>query len=161
MTYVDAGGGVTIGDDVSIAHGVTIMSRNHGFSDPDVCIRDQPLDLRPVSIESNVWIGAKATVLGNVTIGTGTIVGAGAVVTKSTPQGAIMVGVPASAKKSWGGGGVILGIIFQKRKHYDDFSAGGLHKWKTIKGFFIGVLESEPSSFFLCGTRYCLAEKSL
>ena len=46
-------------------------------------------------IEDDVWIGTRATVLQGVTIGRGTIVGAGAVVTKTVPPYAIVGGMPA------------------------------------------------------------------
>lgn len=46
-------------------------------------------------IEDNVYIGANACVLGPVTIGRGTTIGAGAVVLTSTPEGAVVAGVPA------------------------------------------------------------------
>lgn len=80
MTYIEAFGGVFIGNDVSIAEGVSIFSVNHGFSEIDIPIKDQKLVPLPVVIEDNVWIGAKATILGGVTLASGTIVAAGAVV---------------------------------------------------------------------------------
>ena len=46
------------------------------------------------TIESDVWIGGNVTVLKNVNIGEGCIVGAGSVVTKSLPPYSICVGVP-------------------------------------------------------------------
>lgn len=52
-------------------------------------------DIRPVIIGSDVWIGARATILGGVHIGHGAVIGAGAVVTRDVPAYAIVVGVPA------------------------------------------------------------------
>jgi acetyltransferase-like isoleucine patch superfamily enzyme len=49
----------------------------------------------PVVIEDNVWVGAKATILKGVTIGTGAVVAIGAVVTKDVPPFAVVAGVPA------------------------------------------------------------------
>jgi maltose O-acetyltransferase len=48
-----------------------------------------------VTIENDVWIGARAIILAGVRIGAGSIVGAGAVVPKSIPPGVIAVGNPA------------------------------------------------------------------
>ena len=49
-----------------------------------------------LEIKDNVWIGTRAIILGNVrTIGTGSIIGAGAVVTKPVPDYAIVAGNPA------------------------------------------------------------------
>lgn len=50
---------------------------------------------RPIDIGHDVWIGARATLLGGVTIGTGAVVAAGALVTKDVPPYAIVAGVPA------------------------------------------------------------------
>lgn len=95
MSYVEAYGGVVIGNDVSIAQGTTIMSVNHDFSKLDIPIKDQGIEARPILIENDVWIGAKATVLGNVTIASGTVVGASAVVTKNTECNSVVAGIPA------------------------------------------------------------------
>jgi len=49
----------------------------------------------PIVIEDNVWIGTRAIILKGVTIGEGSVVGAGAVVTRSVPPGVLVGGVPA------------------------------------------------------------------
>ncbi|MGM9949872.1 MAG: sugar O-acetyltransferase [Lysinibacillus sp.] len=49
---------------------------------------------KPITIEDDVWIGANCTVIGGVTIGKGSIIGAGSVVTKDIPAGVIAVGNP-------------------------------------------------------------------
>lgn len=102
MCYLDATGGIKIGDDVSIAHGVTIMSTTHETSDIGVPIKDQGIDRRRTVIEDNVWIGAKATVLAGITIHSGAIVAAGAVVTRDVPSYAIVAGVPARKLRTRG-----------------------------------------------------------
>lgn len=100
FSYIDAYGGIEIGDDVSIAHNVTLMSANHTFSDKEIVIKDQPLEARPIKIENNCWLGAKVTVLGNTTISTGSVIGAGAVVTKNVESYSVVAGVPARKIKS-------------------------------------------------------------
>jgi maltose O-acetyltransferase len=50
---------------------------------------------KPVRVSDRCWLGARATILPGVTIGEGTIIGAGAVVTKDCKPGAVYVGVPA------------------------------------------------------------------
>ena len=55
----------------------------------------QPNTTLPIVLENNVWLGVNAVVLKGVTIGSGAIVGAGAVVTKSVPAGEIWAGIPA------------------------------------------------------------------
>jgi acetyltransferase-like isoleucine patch superfamily enzyme len=49
---------------------------------------------RPVSIGSNVWIGAAAVVLAGVSVGDDSIIGAGSVVTHDIPSGVVAVGSP-------------------------------------------------------------------
>lgn len=99
MVYIEAYGGVTIGDDVSLAEGASLFSVNHGFEDKLIPIKDQPLTALPIKIENNVWIGAKATVLGGVKIASGTIVAAGAVVSHDTEENSTVAGVPAKTIK--------------------------------------------------------------
>jgi acetyltransferase-like isoleucine patch superfamily enzyme len=95
MCYLDATGGLSIGSDTSIAHAVTIMTTSHAIDAEDPPIRDQGVELRPVTIGEGVWIGAGARILGGVAIGDGAVVGAGSVVTRDVPPRSIAVGVPA------------------------------------------------------------------
>ena len=98
MCYLECGtvkGGITIGNDVSIAHGVTVMATTHTFDDRDVPIKDQKVKDEPVRIEDNVWIGAKVSILSGTTVANGCVVGAGAVVTKPTEPDGVYAGVPA------------------------------------------------------------------
>ena len=88
-------GGLEIGDNVLIAGHVTIIPANHGFADGSRSIRSQPSSARGIIIKDDVWIGTGARILDGVTLGAGCVVGAGAVVTKSVPDHAIVAGVPA------------------------------------------------------------------
>lgn len=54
----------------------------------------------PVIIEDNVWIGDKATILANVTIGKGAVVAANSVVTKDVPAYSVVAGIPAKVIKT-------------------------------------------------------------
>lgn len=95
MCYLDAQGGISIGSDVSIAHGATLLSFDHLYRDHDVFIKDQGVVPKPLFIKDNVWIGSKVTVLGGVTVESGCVLAAGAVITKNTEKDSIMAGVPA------------------------------------------------------------------
>ena len=53
------------------------------------------IDDQDIIVEDDVWIGARAIILKGVTIGKGSVVGAGAVVTKTIPPYSIVGGVPA------------------------------------------------------------------
>jgi maltose O-acetyltransferase len=92
----DLHGPLTIGDNVMISPSVMIHTTNHAFKDASVLIGAQGYDPpRPVLIEDDVWIGARAIILPGVTIGRGSVVGAGAVVAKSIEPFSIVVGNPA------------------------------------------------------------------
>jgi len=92
-------GGVKIGDHSLVSMHCQILSSNHTMPPFGTTIRSQPDVLLPTKIGRDVWLGASVTVLGGVTIGDGCIVGAGAVVTKDLPPGAIAFGVPAVIKE--------------------------------------------------------------
>lgn len=86
------GGKVTFGDYVFIAPNCTFTTAEHAL---DVAQRNEGLEAAlPITVGSNVWIGAGCVILGGVTIGDNTVIGAGSVVTKDIPSNVIAVGVP-------------------------------------------------------------------
>jgi acetyltransferase-like isoleucine patch superfamily enzyme len=105
------GGVLRIGDGARLNYGVSIAAQEEvsigararigpyvmivdsDFHDPYV--RSRRPRPRPVVIEDDVWIGAKASVLRGVRIGRGAIVGTGAVVTRDVEPFAVVAGVPA------------------------------------------------------------------
>ena len=88
-------GPLSVGDNCAIAAHVVLASVAHSLADPDIPFNKQPVDQREIIIEDNVWIGANAVITPGITIGTGSIIGAGAVVTKDVPPYSVMGGVPA------------------------------------------------------------------
>lgn len=88
-------GGVKFGDYVLIGPNVVIASSQHRYDIEGVPILFQGHEKKPVVIGNDVWIGANAVILPGVTIGDGTIIGAGAVVTNDTDPYSIVGGVPA------------------------------------------------------------------
>ena len=94
-----------LGNYIMFGPGVTVITGNHRtdvlgkymceLSDKD----KRPEDDADVTIEDDVWIGANATILKGVTIGRGSVIAAGAVVTKSFPPYSIIGGVPATLLK--------------------------------------------------------------
>jgi acetyltransferase-like isoleucine patch superfamily enzyme len=83
-----------VGDDCLIASGCTFIDGDHGRV-PGVPMNAQAPVTAPIVLERNVWIGAQCVILKGVTIGEGSVVGAGSVVTKSVPPGETWAGVPA------------------------------------------------------------------
>lgn len=87
-------GGLEIGDDVHIATKCTIIPANHGI-DSNIPLYKQDATMKGIKIEDDVWIGANVCILDGVTVGTGSVIGAGSVVAKSIPKYSIAAGVPA------------------------------------------------------------------
>ena len=89
---------VHVGDDCVIGQGCLLVaggSYDIGDRD-DGLIRERPMvQDGGLRLENNVWLGARVTVLGGVNMGSGSVAGAGAVITKSIPSRALCVGVPA------------------------------------------------------------------
>jgi acetyltransferase-like isoleucine patch superfamily enzyme/O-antigen/teichoic acid export membrane protein len=83
-------GGLVIGEHVSISSGVWLVTGTHLIDAPDF-----PAVYRPITIDDYAWIGARATILGGVTIGRGAVVMAGAMVTRDVAPYAVVGGVPA------------------------------------------------------------------
>jgi maltose O-acetyltransferase len=87
---LDARGGLRIGDNVSISAEVCILTADHDISSADFCS-----SCRPVVIGDRVFIGTRATILPGVNLGHGSVVAAGAMVTKDVPDFTVVAGVPA------------------------------------------------------------------
>jgi acetyltransferase-like isoleucine patch superfamily enzyme len=88
---IGATGSITVGDRVRIGPYTMIVDTD--FHDP--LKRDVRPKPRPVVLEDDVWIGAKASIMPGVRIGRGSIVGTGSVVTKDVPPFTVVGGVPA------------------------------------------------------------------
>ena len=94
-TILSASRSIRIGDRVNIAPHCVLMDNDfHGTVD-----RDGPPKMSPIVIEDDVWLGTRVTVLRGVTIGRGSVIAAGAVVTKDIPPGVLAGGVPAKVIK--------------------------------------------------------------
>jgi acetyltransferase-like isoleucine patch superfamily enzyme len=84
---------IDIADQVMIAHRVNLVTAGHPV---ELDKRRRYITAEPITIETNVWIGAAATILPGVTIGAGSVVAAGAVVTHDVPPATLVAGVPAT-----------------------------------------------------------------
>jgi UDP-2-acetamido-3-amino-2,3-dideoxy-glucuronate N-acetyltransferase len=94
--------GVTIEDDVFVGHGVLFINDKHPRSTNDEGLLQSESDwqLLPIVVEQRASLGSGAVVLGGVRIGAGSLVGAGAVVTRDVPRGATVMGVPARDRET-------------------------------------------------------------
>jgi maltose O-acetyltransferase len=109
MTFVNANctfldsNTITIGDGCLIGTGVQLLAAGHPVHAADRLFPWDPNDdppfrgvniAKPIVVEDEVWIGSGAIVMGGVTIGRASTIGAGSVVTRSVPPFSVVVGNP-------------------------------------------------------------------
>ncbi|HKF76560.1 MAG TPA: DapH/DapD/GlmU-related protein [Candidatus Dormibacteraeota bacterium] len=95
LCYLGASGGITIGHHVLMGPSVVVLSEEHCFDDHTLTIKAQGVRRLPTVIEDDVWLGARATILGGTRVGRGSVVAAGAVVREDVPPFSVVAGVPA------------------------------------------------------------------
>jgi len=100
--FLDGFGGLSIGDHCRIAHGCSFISEDHVFDDRDTPIWKQGKRASPITVQDDVWCGCGVKVMRGVTIGRGSVIAAGAVVTRDIPPYSIAMGVPARVVGSRG-----------------------------------------------------------
>lgn len=99
-SYIGCSGYIEIGDNVMVSPRVSIYSENHNFEDTERPMIEQGVTRSFVKIEDDCWIAANSVILAGVTIGRGSIVAAGSVVTKDVEPFSIVAGNPARLIKS-------------------------------------------------------------
>jgi len=94
-SYIGCSGHIEIGNNVMISPRVSIYSENHNFYRNDIPMKDQGVTRSFVKIEDDCWIASNSIILAGVTIGRGSVVAAGSVVSKDVPSYSVVAGVPA------------------------------------------------------------------
>ena len=109
--------GVLIEDEVFIGHGVMFTNDRYprATNEDGVLLSDADWTVIPTTVKRRASIGSNATIIAGVTIGEGSLVGAGAVVTRDVPDYAIVAGVPAR----------IVGDTRKQRSQIKDQRSGG------------------------------------
>lgn len=115
--YCDYGYNIELGESVFINHHCTILDcckvkiGNHVFIGPNVGIytayhpikaeeRNAMIEqASPITIEDNCWLGGNVVILPGITIGKGSVIGSGSVVTRDIPENSIAVGNPCRVIK--------------------------------------------------------------
>ncbi len=85
---------IEIGNGTGLGEYTAVLDANHGTK-KGIHFRKQPLDIAPIIIGENVWIGRNVIILKGVTIGDGAIIGAYSVVTRDVPADTVVAGNPA------------------------------------------------------------------
>lgn len=89
--YVGCSGKICIGKNVMFGPRCSLFAENHVFSDTDIDIKSQGVSQKGICIEDDCWIGSNCIILDGVTIGKGSVIGAGTLVNKDVPPGSIIV----------------------------------------------------------------------
>ena len=95
--YCDGNGKVIISNNVDVAPHVVINTGGHVVGDSDR--RAGPGIDNKIIVKSGTWIGTRATIINNTTIGSGVVVAAGTLVNKEINDNVLVAGVPAKVKK--------------------------------------------------------------
>jgi acetyltransferase-like isoleucine patch superfamily enzyme len=95
FNYIGCSGFIEIGNRVMMGPRVTMIAEEHVVDRTDVPMKDQGVRRAPIRVENDCWLGAGSTILAGVTVGHGSVVAAGAVVTRDVPPLSVVAGVPA------------------------------------------------------------------
>ncbi|MBQ8337637.1 MAG: acyltransferase [Oscillospiraceae bacterium] len=89
--YVGCSGKIVIGENVMFGPRCSLFAENHVFSDTDADIKSQGVEQKGITIEDDCWIASNVIILDGVTIGKGSVIGAGTLVSKDIPAGSVVI----------------------------------------------------------------------
>lgn len=95
-TILRGSGGIQIADYCLLGDNVILATDGHPLGE---VYFNNPIH-QPIHLEPNVWVAAGAIIVGGVTIGENSVIGAGAIVLKDVPPNSVAVGVPAKVIKT-------------------------------------------------------------
>jgi acetyltransferase-like isoleucine patch superfamily enzyme len=93
--YIGCSGLIEIGNNVLMAPRVSLFAENHNFDRLDVTIMSQGVSRSSIIIEDDCWLASNSIILAGVSVGHGSVIAAGSVVTKNVEPYSIMAGIPA------------------------------------------------------------------
>ena len=89
--YVGCSGKIIIGKNVMFGPKCSLFAENHNFSDQSTSIKSQGVNQKGITVEDDCWIGSNVVILDGVTIGKGSVIGAGTLVTKDVPASSVIM----------------------------------------------------------------------
>lgn len=95
--YLDSSGPLIIGNKVTIGHGTSLITASHDHSNSTK--RAGKVIIGTIRIGDGAWIAANCTILPNIEIAHGCVIGAGSIVTKNTMPNCMYIGAPAKLVK--------------------------------------------------------------
>ncbi len=90
---------VIMGNNILIGFDNVMMTSEHKYDNRNKDIRKQKYKNESIIIEDDVYTGGRVYIMKGVTVGKGSYIGAGSVVTKSVPPNSVVWGVPARVVK--------------------------------------------------------------
>ncbi|MFO7823378.1 MAG: acyltransferase [Cyclobacterium sp.] len=99
-SYIGCSGYIEIGNNVMMSPRVSIYAENHVFEDTGRPMIEQGVHRSFVIIEDDCWIASHAVILAGVTVGKGSVVAAGSIVTRDVPPFSVVAGNPAKVIKT-------------------------------------------------------------
>lgn len=122
-TIINSNGGLYVGENTGIGYNCTIFTSQHHYRNAKTIPFDNVSELKPVIIREYVWIGAGVMILPGVEIGEGAILGMGAVITKSVPPLAIVIGNPAEV------------LMYRNKEHFYECKNSGKFQKISIDNY--------------------------
>lgn len=89
--YIGCSGKIQIGSNVMFGPKCSLFAENHVFNDTKKTIQSQGVKQKGITVEDDCWIGSNVVILDGVTIGKGSVIGAGTMVTRDVPPGSIVM----------------------------------------------------------------------
>ena len=89
--YVGCSGKIVIGSNVMFGPKCSLFAENHVFADTTRTIKSQGVKQKGITVEDDCWIGSNTIILDGVTIGKGSVIGAGTLITKDVPPGSVII----------------------------------------------------------------------
>lgn len=89
--YVGCSGKIVIGNNVMFGPKCSLFAENHNFDRKDLSIKEQGVNQKGIVIEDDCWIGSNVIILDGVTIGKGSVIAAGTIVTKDVPKNSVVI----------------------------------------------------------------------
>ena len=93
-SFLNAAGGIKIGNWAAVTHRSTLNTVNHVYEDPDIPVRIKEIGVAPIVTDDDAWPGSGLYVMPGVTIGKGAIAAANSIVTRAVPAHTIVAGMP-------------------------------------------------------------------
>ncbi len=89
--YIGCSGKIVIGSNVMFGPKCSLFAENHVFSNTETSIKSQGVKQKGIVVEDDCWIGSNVVILDGVTIGKGSVIGAGTLIAKDVPAGSVVI----------------------------------------------------------------------